>query len=111
MKLLKEFIVYTKGDASIMEEIEWEVVQGRVDFKYGLEFRSYTYDTAILKSARSIKNGIIAFDMALDSHNADKKMIFTVNLDNNRGNEHISILFYSDGNIEVCETKKDLISN
>lgn len=97
--------MYIKGDANIMEGIEWEVVQGRVDFECGLEFRSYAYNTAILKSARSIKNGKIAFDMTLDSHNADKKMIFTVNLDNNRRNEHISILFYSDGNIEVYEAK------
>lgn len=89
-----------------MDVVEWEVVQGRVDFEYGLEFRSYAYDVAVLKSARNIKNGKISFDMTLDSHNIDKKMIFTLNLDNNIGNEHISILFYSDGNIEIYETKK-----
>lgn len=98
--------MYIKGDEDIMERIEWEVVQGRVDFKCGLEFRSYTYETAILKSARCIKNGKITFDMILDSHNTDKKMIFTVNFDNNRRNEHISILFFSDGNIEVYEEKQ-----
>lgn len=89
-----------------MDMAEWEVVQGRVNFEYGLEFRGYAYDVATLKSARNIKNGKISFDMTLDSHNADKKMIFTVNLDNNIGNEHISILFYSDGNIKIYEAKK-----
>ncbi len=93
------------GEIDIMEGIEWEVVQGRIDFECGLEFRSYTYDTAMLKSTRSIKSGTIAFNMTLDSHNADKKMIFAVNLDNNRVDEYINILFYSDGNMEVCETK------
>lgn len=88
-----------------MAGIKWEVVQGRVNFECGLEFRGYTYETAKLKSAGNIKNGRIMFDMFLDSHNADKKMIFAVNLDNNKVNEQTSILFYSDGNIQVYEMK------
>lgn len=89
-----------------MDEIKWEIVNGRVDFECGLEFRSYAYDTAILKSTKSIKNGKIIFSMLLDSHNVDKNMIFTVNLDNDRGHEHLSIMFYSDGNIQIWESKK-----
>lgn len=90
-----------------MDEVKWETIEGRVDYTYGLEFRSYEYDVAILKSTGIIKNGKITFDVTLDSYNADKKMIFTLNLDNDRENEHLSILFYSDGNIQIWETTKE----
>lgn len=89
-----------------MERTDWEIVYGRIDFESGLEFRSYSYDVAMLKSAKRIKNGKISFDLTLDSYDADRRMMFTINLDNNSKNEHLNIVFYSNGNIEIYEEKK-----
>lgn len=90
-----------------MDAIKWETVNGRVDYEHGLEFRSYAYDSAMLKSTKSIKSGKIMFNALLDSRNNDRTMIFTINLDNDRKNEHLSILFHSDGNIEIWESRNN----
>lgn len=89
-----------------MNEIKWEVTNGSVDCSDGLEFRSYLYEVAILKSAENIKNAKIEFYMSLNSYSSERNMIFTVNLENHRENEYLSILFHSDGNIEIWEVCK-----
>lgn len=87
-----------------MDKIRWEVIEGRVEFSHGLEFRSRIFSSATIKSAKKITNAKISFNAILDSYNIDKNMIFTISLDNNQENKHINILFYSDRNIEIYES-------